>query len=138
MKTSKGPSNAPLPSFIVPLPSLSVPSHTADPVRVAIVLSPLLLSYARIRACISAEQERNLISASRANECVLDTKTLTPLQARQLPVQLWSAGSVRVLRRPAARCLRPSQMLRAHQIAPIGTATQEMPTSPKPNHRING
>src|SRR4029077_7389311 len=36
------------------------------------------------------------------------------------------------------RCLRPSQMLRTHQIAPIGTATQEMPASPKPSHRING
>src|SRR5207247_5262374 len=31
-----GPSNAPLPSFIVPFPCLRVPSHTADPVRVAI------------------------------------------------------------------------------------------------------
>src|SRR5262249_19057904 len=37
-----GPSNAPLPSFIVPLPCFSVPSHTADPVRVAIVLTPLV------------------------------------------------------------------------------------------------
>src|SRR5262249_22106776 len=37
------PSNAPLPSFIVPLPCFSVPSHTADPVRVAIVLPPLVL-----------------------------------------------------------------------------------------------
>src|SRR5262249_8849441 len=32
-----GPSNAPLPSFIVPLPCLSVPSQTADPVLVAII-----------------------------------------------------------------------------------------------------
>src|SRR2546421_6011350 len=30
-----GPSNAPLPSFMFPLPSFSVPSQTADPVRVA-------------------------------------------------------------------------------------------------------
>src|SRR5262245_44007321 len=41
-----GPSNAPLPSFIVPLPSLSVPSHTADPVLIAIIqhsaVSPLI------------------------------------------------------------------------------------------------
>src|SRR6266446_8065364 len=34
-----GPSNAPLPSFMVPLPCFSVPSHTADPVRVAMVSS---------------------------------------------------------------------------------------------------
>src|SRR5262249_25614297 len=32
-----GPSNASLPSFIVPLPSLRVPSHIANPVLVAIV-----------------------------------------------------------------------------------------------------
>jgi hypothetical protein len=30
------PSNAPLPSFIVPLPCFKVPSQTADPVRAAI------------------------------------------------------------------------------------------------------
>src|SRR5213594_2341919 len=36
-----GPSNAPLPSFMFPLPCLSVPSHTAVPVRVAMILSPL-------------------------------------------------------------------------------------------------
>src|SRR5213078_4262291 len=38
-----GPSNAPLPSFIVPLPCLRVPSQTADPVRVAIALPPLFV-----------------------------------------------------------------------------------------------
>src|SRR5437763_4514682 len=38
----------------------------------------------------------------------------------------------------SCRCLRPSQMLSTHHIAPIGTATHEMPTSPKPNQRING
>jgi hypothetical protein len=38
-KNEKGPSNAPLPSFIVPLPCFSVPSHTADPVLVAIVFT---------------------------------------------------------------------------------------------------
>src|SRR5213083_2010823 len=32
-----GPSKAPLPSFMVPLPCFSVPSQTADPVRIAIV-----------------------------------------------------------------------------------------------------
>src|SRR5215472_1816466 len=45
-----GPSNAPLPSFIVPLPCLSVPSQTADPVLVAIVLSPLVAVSVTIRA----------------------------------------------------------------------------------------
>src|SRR5438094_7005691 len=39
-----GPSNAPLPSFVVPLPCLSVPSQTADPVRVAIVLPPVFVA----------------------------------------------------------------------------------------------
>src|SRR5947207_12977672 len=38
-----GPSKAPLPSFMVPLPCFSVPSQTADPVRVAIVFLHLLL-----------------------------------------------------------------------------------------------
>src|SRR5262249_54281949 len=42
-RNENGPSNAPLPSFIFPLPSLSVPSQTADPVRVAIVLPPLVV-----------------------------------------------------------------------------------------------
>jgi hypothetical protein len=37
-RNENGPSKAPLPSFMFPLPSLSVPSQTADPVRVAIVL----------------------------------------------------------------------------------------------------
>jgi hypothetical protein len=51
-----GPSNAPLPSFIVPLPCFSVPSHVADPIRVAIVLSPLLMFQLRFA---SDEGERN-------------------------------------------------------------------------------
>src|SRR5436309_9392055 len=55
-----GPSNAPLPSFIVPLPSLRVPSHTADPVRVAIVLSPLVVDRSRFA---SDADERNAFSA---------------------------------------------------------------------------
>src|SRR5438132_8938708 len=42
--------NAPLPSFIVPLPCFNVPSQTADPVRVAIVLSPLIVTGLTIRA----------------------------------------------------------------------------------------
>src|SRR5262249_30180353 len=41
-KNENGPSNAPLPSFMFPLPSFKLPSQTADPVRVAIVLSPLV------------------------------------------------------------------------------------------------
>src|SRR6266545_2739696 len=42
-----GPSNAPLPSFMVPLPCFSVPSQTADPVRVAIFSSFNCLRFAR-------------------------------------------------------------------------------------------
>src|SRR3954453_22986944 len=38
---------------------------------------------------------------------------------------------------PSWRCLRPSQMVSAHQIAPMGTATREMPPVPKPSHLLN-
>src|SRR5262249_1840983 len=51
----KGPSNAPLPSFMFPLPFLKVPSQTAVPVRVAIVyLLWLLIDYDSARARASA------------------------------------------------------------------------------------
>src|SRR4029077_17066293 len=133
-KNEKGPSNAPLPSFIVPLPCFSVPSHTADPVRVAIILSPLdvvVYDFARERA--SCKERRSPVRRSGDLEiapprCVTQAASGAAVVGR-LCSRFASAS---------ARCLRPSQMLRAHQIAPIGTATQEIPDSPKPSHRING
>src|SRR5215813_8752793 len=57
-----GPSNAPLPSFIVPLPCFRVPSHTADPVRVAIAFPPLVF---RVRqAIVPAILRQTALSAS--------------------------------------------------------------------------
>jgi hypothetical protein len=130
-----GPSNAPLPSFIVPLPSLRVPSHTADPVRVAMVLSPSFFpSYDSRRRPRGAIDFRPMERLHRRSP-------------RQVPLKTYAAsgaaapGNDSVRSRFASaswRCLRPSQMLRTHQIAPSGTATQEMPTNPKPNHLING
>src|SRR5262249_35834842 len=64
-KNEKGPSNAPPPSFIVPLPSLRVPSHTADPVLVAIVLPPLVVVPFTIRARRGRAQSAFSRSANR-------------------------------------------------------------------------
>jgi hypothetical protein len=44
---------------MVPFPCFKVPSQTADPVRVAIVLSPLVVVYLRFAPRAS---ERNLFS----------------------------------------------------------------------------
>src|SRR5438477_2949378 len=112
-----GPSNAPLPSFMVPLPCFKVPSQTADPVRVAIVLPPLFLVLNGSRG--------NSVSATQAGSGA----AMSPSCELRSFFSFASASS---------RCLRPSQMLSVHQIAPTGTATQEMPTNPRPNHRING
>jgi hypothetical protein len=84
-KNEKGPSNAPLPSFIVPLPSFSVPSHTADPVRVAIVLSPLLFVVMQaIMPAILADRIVCLIPLSAVageRNAFSETKALAPVSA---------------------------------------------------------
>jgi hypothetical protein len=150
-KNEKGPSNAPLPSFIVPLPSLSVPSHTADPVRVAIFLSPFVVMQAIVPAILadtivcltplSADAaERNAVFA--LNEPAYLRLCEAPdaserRSSQRAPRQRHAASGAAMS--PSAvssslffwasartRCFRASQRLSAHQPAVTGTAIQLM------------
>src|SRR5262249_29429628 len=98
-----GPSKAPLPSFIVPLPCFKVPSHTADPVRVAIVLLRCFFS------------ELNASRSARFHATQGGSGATSPSRALSSRLVCASASS---------RCLRASQRLRAHHAAVTGTAIQ--------------
>jgi len=124
-----------------------VPSHTADPVRVAIVCPPLVVPV--MQAIVPAILADRIVCLTPVSA---DAEERNPLFKNQgarrgkrrynyavsgaaAPVS--GVDSVRVAS-ASWRCLRPSQMLRTHQPAPSGTATQEIPASPKPSQRING
>src|SRR4030095_7783383 len=86
---------------MVPLPCFRVPSQTADPVRVAIVLFPLVFVFKASR--------ENSFSAGHAGAGAASAE---------------GTDSSRCCAFARVRCLRASQMLRAHHPTVIGTAIQ--------------
>src|SRR5206468_3511574 len=97
------------PSFIIPLPSFSVPSQTADPVRVAIVFVSFRLF--QLRFALADAGARNQFWPLPTHAA--SGSAISPTDGASSRF-VWAFANM--------RCLRPSQTPSAHQQATTGTA----------------